>query len=614
MAECPTIIGDPAVGFTAQAYELYTGFATQAVFAAQQAVADLQKITLDPIAFNVSFGDVAVGTYKFPVRPKDPNIEYQGIADPADPPVVTVQQPIFDAAPRDTTQAPVIPVRTEPNVQLPDPVGPGPTLETLVIPDAPVAPDFPVLTEIVIPPPIEVSPFAGIRPTLNFGPPGNSFAFTPEEYTSALLDKVSLQISTMLDGGTGLPPSAIAAIRARAFAATDIEETRNVQQVMEDFGGMGLTDNGPNASGVLTKRVKEQRQKSQNDRSALTRDMYIADQQEVLLNLRFAVQQGVTIETAKFTAHVQFMQVALDAAKAAMQFTIEIFNGQVSLFNAEQQAYATDAAVFRDTVQAEVSLFQSQIEAQKLVSETNLQEVQVFTARIGAAVQIFTAEIEGARAKALNNSQLLEQYRAQIENATEEIRAYEARFNAFTALVNSDQARARLYETTVNAQATRVASWAKQQDTKIAAANLNVATADLNLRGWHGSLEKYVAKTQAEIGRVDANVRVQAGGIELYKADASIQQVASAVQQRTVELAIERERGRVDTALKQADLQINQLEKNVALLLEKFKTIASTEAQLAASALSAMSFHAGVTSSRSQSQACNTEFQFLGSA
>lgn len=619
---CPTIIGDPAIGMTEEAYQLYTGYAGQAFRAAQGALVNVTGFNITPIDFNIAFDDEGnVGSYDFPDRPLVPVIQFNNVTDPPNPPATTIHNPSLDLPPAYDVTAPVIDALTAPSISLPPQPGPAPTLTQITIPDAPtiVLPDFPGLLAITLPsaPVLNLPTFDGIKPVVNFSPPGNTFAFTPAEYTSALLDKTSATVSSMLDGDTGLPLAVIQALRARAYSAQDIAETRAVQQAIEEYGQLGWSE--PN--GVLEQRVARVRQDNQNERNKLSRDIYINDEQIAVDNRRFAVTSGIALESALFNAHTQFLQVSLDAAKTASQVKIDIFNAQVSLFNAQEQAYATDAQVFKTRLEAEIEstlgVYKTEIEAQQLIGTLNQQSVAVFTARVQSLLSItelYRSQIAGKQAQADVNRAIIEAFRAEVEAYAAEVRGYEAAWEGFKAQNEAELTKARIYETATNAYSTRVSAWGKQQDVKISATNLQIATADLQQRGWRGLLDKYIAKLQGERDRVSAEVQVFQGNTELYKADASIQETASGVRQRGLQLILAKEQARVDTALKNAQLELEQLEKLTALALEKAKTLGTISAQLAASAMSAVSFHAGVTSSREQSQSCATQFQFLGSS
>lgn len=622
MADCPTIIGDPAIGMTEAAYQLYTGFAGQAFRSAEGAVDNITGFSLTPISFDIAFDDQGnVGSYSFPDRPIVPVITFNNVTDPPAVPTSTINSPSLDLPPAYDVAPPAINALPAPVITLPPQPGSAPALTPITIPDAPtiVLPDFPGLLAITLPtaPVLNLPVFDGVKPQVTFSPPANTFAFTPTEYTSALLTKTAATISTMQDGDTGLPLAVIQALRARAYAATDIAETRAIQQATEEFGQLGYSE----PSGVLDQRLMIVRQENRNARNAQSRDIYIQDQQIAVENRRFAVTQGVALESALANAHVQFMQVALDAAKTAVAIRVDIFNAQVSLFNAQEQAYATDAVVFKTRLEAEIEstlgVYKTEIEAQQLIGTLNQQTVAVFTARVQSLLSItelYRSQIAGKQAQADVNRAIIEAFRAEVEAYAAEVRGYEAAWDGFKAQTEAELTKARIYETATNAYATRVGAWGKQQDVKISAANLQIAVGDLNLRGWRGQLDKFIAKLQGERDRVSANVQIFQGETDLYKADASIQETASGVRSRNLQLILAREQARVDTALKNAQLEIEQLEKLSALALEKAKTIGTVSAQLAASAMSAVSFHAGVTSSRSESQGCDTQIQILSSS
>lgn len=615
---CPIIVGDPTLAMIQTQYGRYSDFAMAAYTLSTQQLADLGGYKFDPIKFDIGFDAQGTAYYIAPTKPALPDTRYSAPAIVPAPPGtgIAINLDSIGPVPIDTTQAPYLNEPTAPTMALPQAPGPAPSLTPISIPAAPdiAIPDFPELRDIVLPDPVTVTlpVFQGVRPTFTAVPPAETFAFTPQEYTSALLDKTRARVSGMLDGGTGLPAAVIAALRARAYTAADLEESRSVQQAVEEFASRGFSE--PN--GILSRRVAEVRQNSQNQRNALSRDIYINDEQIAVENLRFAVTQGVALEGSLINAHIELMRISLDGLRTAAQIKIDLFNVQVALFNAQQQAYQTDAQVQRDLIQAElakVEVYRAELEGKRLIGELNQQDVQIYAERVRALVsmaEMYRFKVEAVQAQAQVNTQIIEGYRATVSAFGENVRAYEAQWGGFRAQVDANVAKARVFEISENAYATRVQAWRTKSEQTLALGNFQIAQRDLELRGWRGKLDLHIAELQAERDRVTAAVQAYTGGVELYRADASIAQVASESQQRTLQLNIERERARVDTALKQAQLDIEQLEKLTALIIEKKKSIAQVAAQLAASSMSAVSFHAGASTSVSQGQSCSTSFSF----
>lgn len=619
MPDCPNWLGDVAVGMVDSAYTTYTGFAMQSFTAAMDALSALEQFTVKPINFSVSYNiDEKLYGIERPEAPKDPKIKFLSPQEPPEPPRFSLSDITFDTPPSFNEAPPVLTLPPPPGETLPAPPGAAPALVPLTIPAAPTLdfPAIPELIDIVIPsaPSIMLPTFSGVRPSGDIPIPVENFAFTPEQYTSALLDKVTGRVSAMLEGGTGLPAAVAQALRDRAYVAVDAEEARAVQTARDEFASMGWDE--PN--GMLAARLLQVRQNSQSQRSALSRDIYIRDEEIAIENLRFAVTNGISLESQLISAHNAHMQLSLQAEQFAVDVSIRIFDGRVALFNAQMQAYQVDAQVYRDLIQAELAkleIFKAQIDAERLKGEINQQAVAIYEQRVRALlahVEIYKAQIDAVRAQGEANAQQIEAYRTTVQAYAERVRAHTAIWDGYRSRVDAELAKGRVYETLTNAYATRVRAWSDVQTSRAQQQTAQVRMRELELQGWRGQVDTFVALVGAERERVTTELGIFNGLIERFRAQTALEVAAGDAAGRQFQLSMEQERARVDTSLKQAELDIQQLVQLVGLALEKLKTIATVSSQLAASSMSAVNFSAGVSSGRNQSQSCNTNFTYSG--
>jgi hypothetical protein len=454
--------------------------------------------------------------------------------------------------------------------------------------------------------------FDGVRPNLNLQSPVNNFSFTPQQYVSDLLDRVRNRVSSMLDGGTGLPLAVVTALRDRAYAANDVEDMRSVQQAIEEYGARGFTE----PSGILNKRVTEVRQNNQNQRNSLSRDIYIQDEQIAVENLRFAVTNGIALESKLMDIFIEMSRLELEAAKTAVDVVIRIFDSEVRLANLELDQFKADADVFRALIQAdlaEVEVYKAQIDAQRLIGELNQQLVAIYREKVSAILakaQVYEAQVRAVEAQSRINVSIVEARRAEIQAFAEQIAAFSAQWDAYGKQIESDVSKARIYEISENVYATRAKVWADINTNLIDQKRLSLDQDKLSLEAWKAKLDKITFIIDSQLKRIDAQVRVYEALLKKYQADATIEQVAVDANAKQIELYTAQERAAVDTAIETARINIGQLNAETQVLLEAKKTIASVGAQLSAGAMSAQSAHASIGSSLSQGQSCSTSFSF----
>lgn len=619
---CAILIGDPAVNMVSAAYDHYTEFATAAYTLATKELEELQALTVSPIQFGVSYNiDSAILGYQRPSKPARPsNLDFHSPGDIPDAPSVVAPTVVLDTAPT----APTNPVPTIRDFALPgDFTATAPdtdvTLQdvpTVARPDY-VLPAVPTLADLALPdaPTINLPTFDGVKPDASIDLPLEDFSFTPEQYTSDLLDKVSGRTSSMLDGGTGLPANIAQALRDRAFAAIDGQEYRATQQATEEYAARGFAE----PSGILQRRLAEVRQQSQAQRNAASRDIAIQDQQVAVENLRFAVAQAISLESSLFGQHNEFARIGLEAAQVAQNFRIRIFEARVSLVQLQLSAYQTDAQVWRERLQGELSkldLYRAELAALQVKGELNLQQVQLYEGQLRGVAQLadlYRTDIEAARLVVATNQQQLDIERSKIENFSQRVQAYRAQWDAYATQLSSNSIRANVYQLVEQGYATRVRSWSETQQQKLSIGQFGINVADLNQRSWRARVDKVIAEIQAETARVNAASEAYRTDVAAYGAEATVETAASDANLRALTLAADRERNRTDVALRNAEIAINQLVQLTQLLQARQQTIAQTSSQLAAASMSAVNFGAHVSTGRSQSQSCGTSFSYSGS-
>lgn len=617
--ECGLTLFDGPFSMVSQGYQQTYAWAAQSLEFTFEALENLGNTPISELSFGTQLNpDTGWWDYVRPVKPERPDIDFQPDFDLISaPPSTDIGDIAFTNPPTFDTTAPLLPVRSGPDPLTATEPGDPPLLTTPVKPISPVLviPDFPALREIVLPdvPTVTLPAFEGVRPDFSdLAAPTNTFAFTPTQYTSALLDKTRSRVSTMLDGDTGLPLAVAQALRDRAFVQQDILETRAEQQAREEYASRGHSE----PSGILNRRVAQARQDAQNARAALNRDIYIQDQQVAIENLRFAVTQGIATESLMIQEHYQFAQFGLEAAKVAVQIEIDLFNTRRDLVGLQLQAYQTDAQVHRDRIQAEqakIEVYRAELEGQKLVGEINQQDVAIYSERVRsvlAQVEIYNAQVNAFKAEIEANNSTLEGYRARILAYSERVKAWAVEWDAFKAQIESDTAQLRNYEISAEVYATRVQAWAGVNSNKIDQQRLRIAEKELDLNAWRSQIERIDAAIKAEMARLAALTNVYQADTQMYEVDGRIESIASESKERIFRLGLEQERERVMTSLENVRIRIAQLDRTTTLALEKQKSIAQIGSQLAAASMSAVNFSAGVSSSQSNSTGCSTGYNY----
>lgn len=617
---CPINSGDPAVEFAAGGYSTFMGLAPQTFEQAVALTNAIGDILVNPVDFQVSFDfDGQLTPFQRPIKPTlDPSrFEFNKPADPAAPPAFSPGNVIMDAMPVFSVADPVLQYGTRPNEpNVPVPAAPGPQAD-LVMPAVPTytLPPLPTLSDLNLPsvPNIVLPEFEGQRPVFVEPPLADNWSFSTTEYVSQFLDQVKAKVSSMMDGNSGLGPIEDA-LFARARERIDIEVRRDIETRTDEFATRGFSE--PN--GVLAASLDEILQSGQFRKAELNRDIAIESYKESLVNLRFAVQQGVALEQLLSNLHIQEQQLALSAAQFARETAIAILNARVTVFNARLQAYQTDATVMRARIDAElakVEVFRAQIEGEKARGEINAQRVQIYAEQVrslAVLADFYTAQVNGVRAQAEVQRNIIDRFKAEVDAYSARWKAYGDQVEAYKAGIEAENGRVTVHSNLIKAYADRVNATNLINRGKIDAENLRIQQHGQQVQVFDAAIRRLLALIQGEQARVQGESARADALARIYTAEAGVETAASAAADRSLQIGLERARAQTDVGLEQARIAVQQNVSLTQTSLEKIKSQAQVLAQLAASALSAMNFSASVSSGRSQSTGCSTSFNWSG--
>ncbi|MDN5924588.1 MAG: hypothetical protein L0H70_06260, partial [Xanthomonadales bacterium] len=460
---------------------------------------------------------------------------------------------------------------------------------------------------------LTVQPFTGVAPDVSgIAVPLEDWSFTPQQYTDALLDKTKQTISTMMDGGTGLPLVIAQALRDRAFDAQDAQEVRDVQQATDEWASKGWTE----PSGVLARRVADVRQQAAARRAGLSRDVAIEDQKIAVENLRFAVSQGVAIESALMQSWHDFMAVSLQAAQAVLALRTQTFQSRVALAQLELSVFKTKAEVWREELQAqlvELQAYKELLQAEVMRGQINQNRVALYKARIEAVmaqVDIYKSQVAAANGVADTNRSLVQVEEAQIKAYATEVDAYGKEWDAYRTQYATNEVKAQIYDTVSRGFANRISVWSETQQQKSRNQSTELATAQARVQVWEAQVRKILGDLEMERTRLSVNNDVYRTDVAKYSAEAQVGVAASDANLRAVTLGVEKAKAVSQIAIENLRLGINQNVQLAEMALSKMQTVAKTAAQLSAASMSVVNFSAhtgyGMSESYSYSSDCNS--------
>lgn len=503
-----------------------------------------------------------------------------------------------------------------PTIELPStpgiiniPVPERPMVNTdIEIPEAPVLdmPEMDTLKQIEIPefnfP--ELLDFDGVPPSIEGISVPNVFINWKEpEYKSEILDELSLYISDGMKGGTGLPIPIEEALFNRARARESREVSRAVNEAIGDWSSRNFTM----PPGMLVKQIAAIREDGQLKAAELNRDILIEASKMEIEQLRFLVQQGMSLEQLTSNIFNNTATRLFEVARFNAESQISVFNAQVAFFNAQNEAFTTLSNVYRtklDGALAKLSAYKTAVDAQVAVGQINEQYVQVYRAKMDAVlsnVEVYKALIQGASLRAEVMKNQFDSYRADVQAYSEQIGAEKVKVEAYEAQIRGETSKASLFDAQARAYASTIQGVQAKADVKGKQIQLKMEAARVWIGKYQADLESYKAELQANLSEVQQNTVAFSAEVDAWRATAGLEVSQAEMQSRYADMNTRTNIAFAEMQLKEYEAKMQKAVQEANIALESAKAMGQYSAQLAAGAMSAAHVSASISGNGSAS-------------
>lgn len=503
-----------------------------------------------------------------------------------------------------------------PTIELPStpgiiniPVPERPMVNTdIEIPEAPVLdmPEMDTLKQIEIPefnfP--ELLDFDGVPPSIEGISVPNVFINWKEpEYKSEILDELSLYISEGMKGGTGLPIPIEEALFNRARARESREVSRAVNEAIGDWSSRNFTM----PPGMLVKQIAAIREDGQLKAAELNRDILIEASKMEIEQLRFLVQQGMSLEQLTSNIFNNTATRLFEVARFNAESQISVFNAQVAFFNAQNEAFTTLSNVYRtklDGALAKLSAYKTAVDAQVAVGQINEQYVQVYRAKMDAVlsnVEVYKALIQGASLRAEVMKNQFDSYRADVQAYSEQIGAEKVKVEAYEAQIRGETSKASLFDAQARAYASTIQGVQAKADVKGKQIQLKMEAARVWIGKYQADLESYKAELQANLSEVQQNTVAFSAEVDAWRATAGLEVSQAEMQSRYADMNTRTNIAFAEMQLKEYEAKMQKAVQEANIALESAKAMGQYSAQLAAGAMSAAHVSASISGNGSAS-------------
>jgi chromosome segregation ATPase len=625
-----------AVSIVESGWNRWSAFAQTTVTEALNLARDAAEFNIDPV--DIGDIDLDISTNIQPRAVADPtameDITFDAGTVPTQPTVdimvpTTYTMPVFTGTEPDIFYPSVptnsaVPPDTDIVITYPD----WPTSPSLTYPDEPniVYPEPPSnLPVIVYPdtPTLNLPTFDAEPPEDNLVAPDYEIDFTEEDYSDAQLTAIKAKVSEWLEGGTGLPDAIWDAIWDRARENEEQLGNKQLQEAETQFASRGFTM----YSGQLARTVRDIRQAVYDKSATLNRDIAIKQAEMEVENIRFALQQGLSLQGVLIESFHKSQDRLLKIQELQLDAAIKIFNAQVSLFNAKLEAYKVSAAVYESQIRAElakIEIYKAQIDGERLKIDASKLEVDLYIAKMqGLAtmvevykaqlsalvtqVQIYTAQVDAAKSQIDGERLKVETLKTRIDAYSAEIGAFKSEIDAYTAQIGVNKTKAEIYDSTVSAYANKVQAYKAANESNIAVAEAHNNINEFNLKIYQAQIEAYRTLVQAEQVRIQTILGEYDAIVKAYQAKAQVASEEYRSQIAEYGARVEANKAVATVEIEKARLAQEQILRIAQLESTNAVNIAQVYAHLASATLSAVHLGASIGSAVNENENFNFE-------
>lgn len=476
-----------------------------------------------------------------------------------------------------------------------------PTSSTLVKPSALTIslpgdiPDVPVLvlpTDLTIDrsvpniPTISLPSFGESLPTLDIDLPETTFAYVEPVYTSALKSAIAASLlDGVNNGGTGLGATVQADIWNQDIERLSQQKDDDVEEVLNKFSGRGFDM----PAGMVAQHVNEVLKNFTNDRSQNSRTIAIEEAKIAKEMTQFFLSTGLSLEQIELNHANNVANRALEAEKAVVAFSIDLFNSKASKFNLELERYrakAIETEIMLKIQELVLSQYLAEIqgvEAGVKIDSASIANYNAILSKHDTSIKLYEAEIGAVVAKLNIERAKSEIFKAEIDGYVAEIRAQKNEYDLYLAQIEGESAKIDIHKTEVDAYATRVQAVKISNDVVIAQINSDIEVENMNLKAHLANIDKYVAKSRQGIAEFNLES-------ELYRTDSGVFDTLIKAATASAELNVQTQirAGALDQANAAMTLEAAKSNLNATLSQNAIRIQASSAQASASSAMAGM--------------------------
>ncbi len=377
------------------------------------------------------------------------------------------------------------------------------------IPDVPVVnlPSDLVVGNQTVPnaPTVSLPSFGEALPTLDIDLPQTTLAYVEPVYASALKTALASKLlDGIVNGGTGLGATVQTDIWNKDIERLEQQKDDDIDKAINLWSGRGFDM----PAGMVAAQVQEIQKNFTNDRSQNSRTISVEEARIAKEMTQFFLSTGLSEEQINLSHANNVANRALEAEKAVVQFSIDLFNSKVSKFNLQLDRYkAKQIEVEMELKIQELVLSHYKAELEGVNTKLGQDAIKVDNYKAILAshdinVKLYTAEVGAVLAQLNIERAKVDIFKGEIDAYVAEIGSQKAQYGLYLAEIDGEKAKIDIHKTEVDAYATRVDAVKVSNDVVIAQINADISEERMNLDAHLANVEVFKAKSDQALSQI----------------------------------------------------------------------------------------------------------------
>jgi hypothetical protein len=458
------------------------------------------------------------------------------------------------------------------------------------IPDTPVVnlPSDLTVGDQTVPniPSISLPTWGEVIPTMDIDLPSTTLAYVEPVYTSTLKTAIA---SKLLDGvnsgGTGLGTTVSTNIWNADVERLEQQKDDDIDKVMNLYAGRGFDL----PTGMMAMQVQEILKNYTNDRAQNSRTISIEEAKLAKEMTQFFLSTGLSLEQIEIAHANNVANRALDAQKAVVQFSIDLFNSKVVKYNLELEKYkakAIESEMLLKIQELVLSQYKAELEGVDVKLKQDAIKIENYNALLASHdinIKLYQSQVAAVLAQLSIEKGKVDVFRGEIDAYVAEIGAQKSQYDLYLAEIEGETARIDIYSKEVDAYATRVNAVKVSNDVVVERVKADVSIEEMNLRSHLANIELYKAKSDQAISEIGQEA-------DLYRTESAVFQTLLSHAQSQSEMNIQTQIRTQSLIQVNAEMSLEAAKANLSALLEanRIRVQAASSQSEASSAMAGM--------------------------